>query len=385
MASDTILDIVLLLRLSYQSGRDILHGISVAARRTRSRWRLHVVDLQEAETENALRRALAVKPAGVIANGVYIAGIGEALRDCGAPVVVIGSSLYALAARERGIARVHPDESALARIGVRHFESLGRFRSFAFVRDGSRAEKFREYLAGRGMESRVYEPDKDGAVDPVTLGAWLRALPRPAAVMAMHDAMALVVLDAARRAGLRVPRDVAVLGIDNDELFCETADPPLSSIDIDHVRLGEVAANALRRLLANPDEPSFDATMPPGAVVERQSARPVAPGATLADRAEAFIRRNATKGISAADVAVSLGASRSLLDQRFRQEKGESVLGMIHRVRLEAVAGKLAETDLAIGQITASCGFRSENHAKALFKARFGRSMREWRRARRDG
>ena len=149
---------------------------------------------------------------------------------------------------------------------------------------------------------------------------------------------------------------------------------------MDHVRLGELAAEALRRLLANPRQKTFTLLAPTRGVVERQSARPVAPAAALAERAVAFIRRNAAAGISSADVAAHLGVSRSLADLRFRQTMGESMLSMIQRLRLEAVKRKLRDTAMPIGQVTASCGFASPEHAKRLFKARFGCSMREWRR-----
>ena len=379
MARKDILDIVLLLRLSYGSGRDILHGISVAARRMRSRWRLHVVNLDAADAVPELLRSLDAVADGVIANGVYRPEIGTPLRDNPAPVVVIGTHLYALEARRERIARVHPDEDAIARLGARHLESLGRFRSFGFVRSGTRAEFFRAALAERGIATRIYEAVPDGSIDPERLALWLRDLPKPAAVMAMHDAMALVVLEAAARAGLRVPRDVALLGVDNDDLFCETADPPLSSVAVDHVRLGELAAAALRRLLANPHSKPFSLTVAPTGVVERQSTRPVAPATALAERAAAFIRHNATKGIGAADVSAHLGVSRSLADLRFRQVHGESMLGMILRLRLDAAARKLRETDLPIGQVISSCGFGDPDHARRLFRSRFGCSMRAWR------
>ena len=100
----------------------------------------------------------------------------------------------------------------------------------------------------------------------------------------------------------------------------------------------------------------------------------------VALRAAAWIRHNAAKGIGAVDVARHMGASRSLLDQRFRKATGESVREMIRRVRLEAVRAKLLGTSLPVGQIVRSCGFASETHAMRLFKERFGCTMREFRR-----
>ena len=378
-------DIVLLLLLSKASGRDILGGFSTYVRRTRCRWRLHVVNSDLTRAGEELARVLEIGADGVVAHGVTT-DTAEPLAAFGGPFVLIGASGERQGGRAGPIAFVSCDEKAVADAGARYLESLGRFRSFGFVSraPGSRrAEAFREHFAERGADAAIHDWDNaeaTGASRRERLERWLRTLPRPTAVMAENDQVALDVLGAASSAGLRVPRDMALLGVDNDELLCETAEPTLASVAVDHVRLGELAAEALRRLLANPRQKPFTLLAPTRGVVERQSARPVAPAAALAERAAAFIRRNAAAGISSADVAAHLGVSRSLADLRFRQTMGESMLAMIQRLRLEAVKRKLRDTAMPIGQVTASCGFASPEHAKRLFKARFGCSMRDWRR-----
>ena len=224
------------------------------------------------------------------------------------------------------------------------------------------------------------------------LRAWLRSLPRPCGIFAANDYVGEEIVNICEQLGLSVPDDIAVLGVDNDELLCETSDPPISSVAIDHEKLGELAAEALRRLLSGRRRAKaadltgvpFTLLAPVRGVVERQSARPVAPAAALAERAASFIRHNATKGITAADVVAHLRVSRTLANLRYRQIYGESILGAILRVRLDAAKRKLAETSLSIGQVAAACGFGSESRAKHLFKERFGVSMREWRAAARQ-
>ena len=119
--------------------------------------------------------------------------------------------------------------------------------------------------------------------------------------------------------------------------------------------------------------------------VERQSTHSASPSQALVKRAISFIRYNATRGIAAADVAAHLGASRSLVDSAFRKGTGESVQGMILRMRIEAMKDKLRATDLPIARIATSCGFPTPTHAMTLFKARVGCTMREWRRSHSPG
>ena len=376
-----ILDVVLLLRLSYASGRDILHGISSFARRERCRWRFHVVNYDARSDAIAeLRDALAAGVDGAIAIGLYDPEVEAVFLSSPVPLVVLALARKEWLRRRPGpTAFVETDDAAVGRLGARYLSSLGSFRCFGFVKAGARADGFRSHFAARTADVRTFLPDASGAVSTEALVRWLRELPRPAAVMASTDVQGLQVLKAAEQAGVRVPEELSVLGVDNDELLCEAADPPLASVAVDYTAFGGRAAEALRRLLASPSLPPFALTLPPARIVERASVRPVAPAASLADRAAEFIRRNATKGIGAADVARHLGASRSLLDLRFREVFGESVLATILRVRLDRCARKLLETDLPVGQVARSCGFRDANHAGHLFKRRFGRSMRAWR------
>ncbi len=374
-------DIVLLLRLSMRSGRDILHGFSSYVQRTQCRWRLHVFNTDHDRLADYLHGALASGVDGIVAHGI-VRPVQEALVETRAPIVHLGSP-FLWTGGAGPTAHVYGNETAIGRLGANYLESQGAFQSFGFIGADycpERARAFRTALATRHTDVLVYEPRIQGDAGVERLAQWLRTLPLPAAVMAAWDEVALRVLDAAARAGLRVPRDLSVLGVDNDELLCETALPPLSSIDVDHVRMGALAADSLRRMLANPAQPVADRQASATGVVARQSTHSTAPAQTLAKRAASFIRDNATRGIGAADVAAHLGASRSLVDDSFRRVTGESLLGMILRLRLDAVQTKLRETDLPISQIVVACGFSTPTHAMTLFKRRFGCTMREWRR-----
>ena len=384
-------NVVIVLHLSHASHRDILHGIS---RNTTwgDRWSFRVVDYALLRDGAPLHDILAEWADGVICAGLDEATVNDALAGWRGPVVAVATPQPEAMRPPTGAAFVGLDERAIGRVGADFLFSLGRFRSFGFVRGSwrynasMRAEGFVKRLRGRGADVRVFAPDEQtGRAEPVPLSTWLRTLPRPRAVMANSDGAAVLVAASAAAARLRIPRDLALLGCDNDELLCESASPTLTSLAPDHVRLGEMAAMALRRLFANPRTPYFEEYCDAVRVVERQSAQPVAPAAALAERAAAFIRQEAAKGAHVADVVAHLGVSRSLADLRFREVFGETMRDAILRLRLEAVKRKLRETDMSIGQVASSCGFRSEAHARRLFHARFGCSMREWRLATREG
>ena len=406
MKPDIPLDIILLLRLSYGSGRDILHGFSTWVRRERRHWRLHVVNFEIGRAAEDIQAVIRDGSDGIVTHGLS-RPVLETIRGFPGPVVMVGwreTSTRLEEAHPQRLALVSADEIAVARRGAAYLESLGRMRSYGYIGRYNRAVRCKAFcaaLSSHDREPRLFFSEFIGGRTPEgepadeALGRWLADLPKPAAVMAETDNYAVWALERAASAGVNVPKDLAVLGVDNDELLCDMAEPPLSSIAVDHERLGELAGEAMRRLLAanggrrpkaarrrsaGAAEP-FTLLAPALDVVERQSARPVAPAAALAERAAAFIRRNATKGITAADVVAHLGVSRTLADLRFRQIYGESLLSMIQRLRLEAVKRKLRETDLPVGKVTVSCGFGSESRAKHLFKDRFGVSMRQWRAA----
>ena len=385
--------IAVLLRLSYASGRDLLYGISQYAR-TKCQWRLHVINLLGDSSADELRETVARGEVdGIIANGADAPAVASVLDASETPLVIIGAPIQNIDS-ERAAAFVHNDDVAIGRCGAAYLSSLGRFRSYGFASldTGSfnrmpslRERGFREGLSGIAGNVRTYRTAKGMArrsvADTAALGAWLKAMPKPAAVMAVHDMRALQVIEAAAACGLRIPDDIALIGVDNDELLCETAEPTLTSIAPDHVRLGELAAATLKSVMARPLAHHAEKLSATKTIIERQSARHIVPAAQLVERISAYIHHNATKGIGAADVVRQLGVSRRLAETRFKQITGGTILDAILATRLAVLKRRLHETDTPIAKLSAGCGFKCENYAKRLFKNRFGVSMSEWRKA----
>ena len=392
IAKKDVRKVAVVLRLSYGSGRDLLYGISCYAKK-HCRWRFHIINFTDDATLGEIRRAEDEGIDGVIANGVDNESIARFLSKSRTPLVVIGARSPGLGRRRENIAFVRNDDVAIGRYGAAYLSSLGHFRTYGFVARSHgtfhyvsqlREEGFRSHFAGKAADVRTYATDtsveRGSFADISPMAAWLDALPKPAAVMAVDDLRATHALEAAAAAGIKVPKDLAVIGVDNDELLCEMTEPPLTSIAPDHVRLGELAAGTLDRLMrTTPLKHTFTLRSTAKTLAERQSAKSVTPSVHLVERATAYIRRNATKGIGADDVIRHLGVSRRLADLRFRQLTGESILSAILRIRLAEVKRRLKDTDTPIAKITAACGFKGENYAKKLFRSRFGMSMTEFR------
>ena len=177
------------------------------------------------------------------------------------------------------------------------------------------------------------------------MARWLADLPKPVGVMACNDDRGREVLEACRAAKVRIPEEVAVIGVDNDELLCELSDPPLSSVTFGAERAGFEAAALLEQLMAGrPKKPSQSL---PGAlgVVARRSTEVVLHEDQEIAAALRFIHDNAGRPIRVYDVVASLGDARRTLEIRFQQVLGRSIHEEIRRARLERAKRLLLETD----------------------------------------
>ncbi len=372
------------LRLSYASGRDILYGISRYAR-ANAHWNIRLLPFAgEGDKERF--------PEPGEADGIITSEpLSADAATSGIPLVVIGTREKWLGRRMKSLAFVRNDDAAIGRFGANFLKSLGKFRSFGFVPTNTpyycsilRSEGFNaELKKGNAAEIRQYTAKglEDGSPEDIeSLGRWLADLPKPTAVMAVHDMRATHVLEAANLMKINVPEQMAIIGVDNDELLCDFTSPQLTSVYPDHVKEGELAAATLHALLKKSDSHrtrTFRSNAK--SIVERESTRHISPATHLAEEAMSFIRHNALKGISAADVAKHLRVSRRLCDLRFKECHGETVLEAILKVRFAELKRRLASSTTSIGKIVSGCGFACESHAKRMFKKRFGMSMRTWR------
>ena len=281
------------------------------------------------------------------------------------------------------------DDEEIGRLAARHFAALGAFGSWAFATNRHEAKYsqlrlrgFESEIKARGLGRQVSFIDfaRGGMCGGVEMEKALARLPKPVAVFAAFDNVAIAVIDRCQAAGLAIPDQVAVLGVDNDEVVCENSSPTISSMLPDHVRLGARAAEELQRIMNGGRSAVVVMKNPCREIVTRGSTRHVPPAERLLRMAQAFIAENACKAISVSDVAAHLGVSRQLAERRFREIQGCTIHAAISAARVDEVKMRLDTTRETATEIAAKCGFPDVASLSHFFRRETGQSLSEWRR-----
>jgi LacI family transcriptional regulator len=289
-----------------------------------------------------------------------------------------------------GLCWVGSDHAGIGRIGAAHLLERG-YRRFAFCGFSGelwatrRLDGFRAAIAERGFTVSVYEspwrgpsaPRWDKDMDDIV--TWLKGLPLPAAIMACNDVRGRHVLDACERAGVLVPEELAVVGVDNEEILCELCNAPLSSVEPDAERIGYEAAELLDSLMAGKAPPRKRISIAPRQVVARHSTEVFAAEDRLVATAMRFIREQAVHGCSVASVLKHVNASRSLLERRFRRFLERSPQMEIRVVQISRVKELLTQTDYTLARIAELSGFKHPEYMSVMFKRLGGMTPGQYR------
>lgn len=373
--------VALLVETSNAYARDVLQGIRSWMRQHQT-WSIRLVEHgRGAEVPPWLA---GWKGDGIIAR-VENAAIAQALRRTRLPVVDVSAALA-----EPAFPRVSTDSDAVTRLAVEHlvergFKLFGYCGEARFLWSQARAKSFRTQLESLGFSCTVFGAADPRAGAPIiddevqAIAAWLRALPKPVGVLACYDSRGQQVLDACHLAGLKVPDEVAVMGVHNDELLCELCDPPLTSVIPNARRAGYVAAKLLARMMSGKRVPVQTHTVAPLGVAARQSTDVVAVGDAKLAAALRFIRERAPQRTTVRDVLKAVPMARTLLERKFRQFLGCTVHEHIEATRLEFVRGLLVGSDLSVGEIAERAGFEHAEYMSVAFRRWSGSSPREYR------
>ncbi|WET12776.1 XylR family transcriptional regulator [Pseudomonas sp. D3] len=316
--------------------------------------------------------------------------IGEALADIKLPVVAVGGSYEDACAYPKGIPYVATDNHALMKLAYEHLIETGltRFACFSLPQAEAnrwaqeREKAFKHLLQRDGLPVEVYRglgtsaPLWDSAVEQQI--AWLHSLPKPIGIIAVTDARARQLLQACLTAGIAVPEQVALIGIDNDPLTRTLTRVPLSSVIQGTETMGRTAAALLHQMLHGKPCTGTQILVPPEAINVQASSLHQPLGNPYVMQALLFIRQYACQGIKTAQVAAYVGVSRSSLEAHFRKERGCSVHDEILRFKLAAAAKGLESHELAIADIAAKCGFKSAQYLHTVFRREFGCTPREY-------
>jgi LacI family transcriptional regulator len=372
----------LLIETSNAYARGLLRGIRAYIREHRS-WSIYVGEQRRGEpAPHWLKRW---HGDGIIAR-IENAVIADAVVAARVPAVDVSA-----ARQVPNLLYVETDDAAIARLAADHLLERG-FRYFGFCGDPRfnwsnwREEHFHQRITQAGFDCHIYRPSPQRrGIAPwsrqrAEIGRWIRALPKPVGLMACYDIRGREVLDVCRQLGISVPDEVALIGVDNDELICDLADPPLSSVIPDTQRTGYEAARLLDLLMAGKSELPLAHLLPPLGIAVRRSTDVLATDDADVSAAVRFIRAHATEGINVEDVLRAVPLSRRVLESRFEKQLGRTPHEEITRVQIERVKELLAETDLPLAAVAHRAGYKHIEYMSVVFKRETGLSPSQYRR-----
>jgi LacI family transcriptional regulator len=367
--------------------RDIITGIATYLNTTRVSWDLFL----EEDFRCRLTGIEEWRGDGIIADfddpGVY-----EALSRSRIPVVAVGGLYADDNDYPAHIPYVSTDNYKLVKLAYDHLIEAGltRFACFSLPESPynrwaqAREKVFRSLMKHDHMEAEIYQgigtsaPGWDEAVKQQI--AWLHSLPKPIGIIAVTDARARQLLQACMHAGIAVPEQVALIGIDNDPLARILTRIPLSSVIQGTQEMGRTAAHFLHQMLNGVQLNDTRILVPPAGLNVQLSTRHQHFQHPQVMQARHFIRQYACQGIKTEQVADYVGVSRSSLETYFRQELGRTVHDEILHFKLDAAKNMLIQTTHPATEIAANCGFTTVQYMHTVFKRELGCTPREFQR-----
>lgn len=363
---------------SYSLGycRSVLRGIKEYAE-TRDDWVFTPVE----PDPDAIETLRSVHPAGVIAH-IYRTDVAQSLLSFGVPLVNVSGVLT-----DTSIPSVSVDDQQIGELAAEHFIERG-FQNFAFVGHRNhgysirREAGYRKRLEPLGFSVCSYHERESDPFNPrgrlwgidADVRRWLVELPRPAAIFAPNDLWGLQLTEVCRQAGLRLPEEIAIVGVDDDDLLCELARPSLSSVAIPGERIGVEAAALLDRLTARPriKPPKRPLLLSPIEVVPRRSSDVLAIADSDVAAAVRYIRSHAREPIQVDDILRAVPVSRRLLERKFHAILGVGPGEEIRRARIALAKSHLSRTEAPMTEVARLSGFADQRRLAAVFRQETG-------------
>ncbi|WP_417384135.1 XylR family transcriptional regulator [Gimesia sp.] len=370
MNPDSTPQVAIFIETSKTFGREILQGISTYSR-THGPWSIYI---DEWGPQTPLPEWIkSWQGDGVIAR-VRSRQMAERLVELQVPVV---DTLQQVPDLE--MPAVSTDDSLIAKLAFEHLHDR-HLRHFAFVGvekvnwSHRRRDAFAKIVREQGFACEIYSPlsrrqfaeSWNGGQED--LADWLAALPKPVGLFAAHDLRALCVLDACRRRNIAIPEQVAVMGVDNDDVFCEVVNPTLTSIAHQAKEIGYQAAALLDQLMRGTTPAQPPSPVPPRLLIPRRSTDIIAVEDPAIASALELIRRKACDKISVSMLASQVNLTRRSLERRFIKLVGKTPHQIISAERLRRARQLLIDTDYTLEQIAQMAGFSSAAYLSVLIK-----------------
>jgi LacI family transcriptional regulator len=372
--------VALIVETSNEYARGLLHGIR-AYIREHEHWDIDLDERRRGEATGWLR---GWHGDGVIAR-IENAAIAAEVLNCHLPCVDVSA-----ARQVPGIPWVETDDAEIARLAFEHLKERG-LRHFAYCGDDHfnwstwRRDVFAKLVHDIGCDCSIF-PTPSASPQTLTheqelqaISAWVKKLPKPVGVMACYDIRGRQVLAACRAANCAVPDEVAVIGVDNDELLCDLSVPPLSSVAPDTDTTGYMAAQLLDRMMDGEAIPATAHLLKPIGVVPRLSTDTLAITDPEMSQAVRYIRAHACEGINVADVLKHVSMSRRVFETEFKKLFGRMPHEEIVRTRIQKVKELLTQTDLPLYTVADRTGFKHVEYMSVVFKKKTGLPPSEFR------
>ena len=386
--------VVVALRMAGIAGQDKLNGIFDHLS-SGHRWQLIIYRTRQEFTAETVSHEISLGTNG------FIVGIPDAvdalakLATVDIPTVVMNVSGGGIHHRRKNIAYVKSNSDIIGAEAAHTLMKQGVYKSYAFVGhrtdsdwSHNRGKAFRNALKKEGFDCEMFDIEHfgDKVDDKNTLADWLTRLPKPCGLLAACDDRSFEILDVCTESKIKVPAEIGIIGVNNDPILCENSEPRLSSIQPDFIGEGRLSAELLESMMAGCDIQDKNRHNKVGlrAIIHRESTVPYSKTGRLVQRILAYLNAEALNGININDVVNKFKVSRSLLELRFRELQHESVYEAILRIRFDEVKRRLRHSNDTIAEITTACGWKNPIPVKALFKKRFGISMREYRKKNRE-
>lgn len=379
--------VALLIESSHGYGRDLLLGIAKFLR-IHGPW---AIEFEEGNPCEVLPNWFKNTKWDGIMVRVKTRAVGNVIGKIGIPAVDLYGGIPNLK-----IPTIRSDEAVVGRLAAEHLLERG-FRQFAFCgfngTDWSdmRKESFERCVGDAGFPCQAFQNprpslpvgasnyEEHGSKYELQLAKWLESLPSPVGLMACNDARARQVVNLCREMNLKVPDDVAVIGVDKDEIISELSDLPISSVILDTPRIGYEAAALLDRLMRGAAILQEKILIEPKGVATRLSTEVLAVNDRHVAAALRFIRDHACEGISIPDVLKAIPCSRSSLERRFAQILRRSPKEEIIRAQLDRAKRLLADSNLKLSSVAEKVGFQHVEYLSRLFKKKTGLTPGEFR------
>ncbi len=371
--------VALLIETSNAYGRGLLRGVVAYVREHRP-WSFYFVEQGRGDLPPEWLAGW--DGDGIIAR-IENPRIAKAVADSRLPAVDISAARLI-----PSIPWVETHDAAVSKMAAEHLLERG-FRHFGFCGDGRfnwsrwRCEHFANAIREAGFECSIHQPLETRKIrveaQIAAIGQWLRTLPKPAGVMACYDIRAQQMLAACRDLKLAVPDEVAVVGVDNDELLCDLCSPPLSSVQPNHQKAGYEAARLLDRMMSGLKAAPEAHLIEPLRLEIRQSSDVLAVHDSDVAKAMNLIRQHACDGIDVSDVLRAVPVSRRVLESRFKKLLGVTPHEEILRVKLNRVKQLLLDTRLPLAEVARRAGFEHAEYLSVAFKRESGISPRRFR------